>query len=150
MSSAMTHALPDPVTQAEFYADIPTKRFLAWIVDAAVILVICLVALPFTAFLGLFFFPVLWVVLGFLYRWTTISGRSATWGMRLVAIEFRDLHGARLDSTTAFAHTLVYTAAVSTFFLQVLSVVLILMTPRRQSLSDHLLGTVAINRAAAA
>jgi uncharacterized RDD family membrane protein YckC len=147
--TTMTHALPDPFSQSEFYADIPVKRFFAWLVDATLIFLICLIALPFTAFLGLFFFPLMWLFLGFLYRWTTIANGSATWGMRLVAIELRGPTGARLDAGTAFAHTLIYTVAMGTFVLQLLSVALILVSARRQSLADHLLGTVAINRAAA-
>lgn len=145
----MSYALPDPYAQAEFYDDIPAKRFLAWVVDAVLILALCLLVLPFTFFLGLFFFPLLWLVLGFLYRWGTLSAGSATWGMRLVAIEVRRADGARLDPATAFAHTLIYTVAMGTLVLQALSVVLILLSPRRQSLADHLLGTAALNRAAA-
>lgn len=145
----MTHALPDPYAQAEFYDDIPVKRFLAWVVDAVLILGLCLLALPFTFFLGLLFFPLLWLVLGFLYRWATLSAGSATWGMRLMAIEVRRADGARLDAATAFAHTLIYTVAMGTLVLQALSVALILLSPRRQSLADHLLGTAALNRAAA-
>ena len=142
-------ALPDPVTQSEFYADLPLKRFLAWVVDALLIFLLCLLALPFTAFLGLFFFPLLWLALGFLYRWTTIASGSATWGMRLVAIEFRDRFGHRFDAGTALLHTLIYSVAMGTFLLQALSVALILLSERHQSLADHLLGSVAINRAAA-
>jgi uncharacterized RDD family membrane protein YckC len=145
----MTYALPDPHAQAEFYGDLPMKRFVAWLVDGVMILGLCLLALPFTFFLGLFFFPLLWLVLGFLYRWVTLSGRSATWGMRLVAIEFRRSDGARFDTGTAFAHTLIYTVAMATLLLQALSVALILISARRQSLADHLLGSAAINRAAA-
>ncbi len=145
----MSYALPDPYAQADFYADIPLKRLLAWVIDAGLILLLCLVAVPLTAFVGLFFFPVLWIALSFLYRWATIAGGSATWGMRVMAIEFRDTRGARLDAATAFAHTLIYTVAMGTFLLQLLSIGLILASARRQSLGDHLLGTVAINRAAA-
>ncbi len=143
----MTYALPDPVTQADFYADVPIKRLLAWCVDAGLILLLCLVALPFTAFLGLFFFPFLWLMISFLYRWTTLTARSATWGMRLTAIEFRDIQGERFNAVTAFLHTLIYSVSMGTFVLQALSIALILGTPRRQSLGDHMLGTVAINRA---
>lgn len=142
-------SLPDPHYQAEFYADIPTKRFVAWLFDAVIVLLLCLLVLPFTAFVGLFFFPLLWLTVSFLYRWVTLSGRSATLGMRLVAIEFRDAHGARFDAGTAFLHTLIYTIAMGTFVLQALSVALILMSVRRQSLADHLIGSVALNRAAA-
>lgn len=142
-------APPDPITQAEFYADIPLKRFLAWTVDAALIFVLVLLALPLTAFLGLLFFPLLWLATGFLYRWITLAGGSATWGMRLMAIEFRDASGRRFDSGTALLHTAIYSVAMGTFVLQLLSAVLILVSERHQSLSDHLLGSVAINRAAA-
>jgi uncharacterized RDD family membrane protein YckC len=142
-------ALPDPVSQAEFYADVPLKRFFAWLVDALLIFLLCLLVLPFTAFVGLFFFPILWLTLSFLYRWVTISSGSATWGMRLAAIEFRDRFGRRFDSGTALIHTLIYSVAMGTFVLQALSVALILVSERHQSLADHLLGSVAINRAAA-
>ena len=145
----MTYALPDPAYQAEFYEDLALKRFLAWLVDAVLIFLLCLLVLPFTAFLGLFFFPLLWLVLGFFYRWATLSGRSSTWGMRLMAIEFRTSHGHRFDGTTAFFHTLIYTVAMGTFVLQAVSVAMILLSPRRQSLADLLLGSAAINRAAA-
>jgi uncharacterized RDD family membrane protein YckC len=145
----MSYALPDPYAQAEFYDDIPAKRFLAWVVDAVLILALCLLVLPFTFFLGLLFFPLLWLVLGFLYRWGTLAAGSATWGMRLVAIEVRRADGARLDPGTALAHTLIYTVAMGTLVLQALSVALILLSPRRQSLADHLLGTAALNREAA-
>ena len=144
----MTYAQPDPVSQSDFYADVPLKRFLAWMVDGVMILIISLIALPFTAFLGLLFFPILWLVMGFFYRWVTISNRSATLGMRLMAIEFRDVRGQRFDGGLAFLHTAIYSFAMGTFFLQVLSVALILITPRRQSLADMLLGSVVINRAA--
>jgi uncharacterized RDD family membrane protein YckC len=144
----MADALPDPVTQAEFYADLPLKRFAAWVVDAALVAVLVLLALPLTAFLALFFLPVLWLVLSFLYRWLTLSRASATWGMRLVAIELRDRAGRRLDPGTALLHTLIYSVAMGTVFLQALSILLVLVSPRRQNLPDHILGTAAINRPA--
>lgn len=145
----MTYALPDPHMQAEFYDDIPVKRFFAWLVDAALIFVLVLIPVVLTFGLGLFVLPLLWLVLGFLYRWATLSGGSATWGMRLVAIEVRRADGARLDAGTALLHTLIYTVSMGTLVLQALSVALILISPRRQSLADHLLGTAAINRVAA-
>ena len=138
-------ALPDPVHDRAFYADVPAKRLFAWVVDAVMILGLCLLALPLTLFTGLFFFPLLWLAVSFLYRWATLAGGSATWGMRLAAIEFRDSAGGRLDAGTAFLHTLIYSVAMGTLLLQALSVGLILLTERRQSLGDHLLGTVAVN-----
>ena len=139
---------PDPRTQHEFYADVPTKRLVAWVVDTILVIVICLLILPFTAFTGLLFFPVLVLLVGFAYRVVTIANGSATWGMRLMAIEFRRLDGARFDLPLAFLHTLGFTISVALPLLQLISVVLMLTTERCQGLSDHVLGTVALNRRA--
>lgn len=148
--NTITWHIPDPDRQPEFFADVPTKRLLAWVVDTVLITVLCLLVLPFTAFTGLLFFPALLLVVGFAYRVVTIANNSATWGMRLMAIEFRGREGARFDLSMAFVHTLGLTVSFMLPLLQVLSIVLMLTTARRQGLSDHLLGTVAINRRAAA
>ena len=141
-------ALPDPDRHPEFYADIPLKRLIAWLVDVTLVAVLCLLALPFTAFTGIFFFPALMLVVGLIYRSLTIAGASATWGMRLMAIELRDRRGERLDGGQAVAHTLGYTVSIAMPLLQVISVVLMLTGARRQGLSDLVLGTVMLNRRA--
>ncbi len=140
--------LPDPDLSPEFYADVPLKRFVAWVVDCIVIALLTAVAVPFTAFTGLFYLPVLFLLIGFFYRWLTIAARSATPGMRLAAVEFRTAEGGRFESGAAFLHTLGYTVSVSIFPLQLVSIVLMLTSARRQGLTDHLLGTAALNRAA--
>jgi uncharacterized RDD family membrane protein YckC len=142
--------LPDPVIQPEFYADVPMKRLLAWLVDTILIALICLLILPFTAFTGLFFFPLLMLMVGFAYRVITIANRSATWGMRLMAIEFRTAQGERFGLGLATLHTLGTSFSFALPVLQVISVVLMMTTARGQGLTDHLLGSVALNRAAAA
>lgn len=143
-----TWGLPDPHTSPEFYADVPLKRFIAWVVDAILIGILTAIAVPFTLFSGLFFLPLLFLMIGFLYRWFTITSASATPGMRLAAIEFRTAQGERFDSGAAFLHTLGYTLSVSVFPLQLVSIVLMLISDRRQGLTDHVLGTAALNRAA--
>ncbi|MDW3116735.1 RDD family protein [Roseovarius pacificus] len=142
--------LPDPITQPEFYSDVPAKRLLAWVVDTVLIVLICLLIVPFTAFTGLFFFPFLLLVVGFAYRVVTIARGSATWGMRLVSLEFRKLDGQRFDLSMALLHTLGLTISFGFPILQVISIVLMLTTERGQGLSDHVLGTVALNRRATA
>jgi len=144
-----TWALPDPETQPEFYADVPTKRLVAFVADTVVIVLLSLLVVPFTAFSGLFFFPFLMVVIGFAYRVVTIARGSATWGMRLVAIELRAADGRRFDLGLAFAHTLGLTISFALPLLQVASIVLMLTRPRGEGLSDLVLGTVALNRRAA-
>ncbi|WP_299783478.1 RDD family protein [uncultured Roseobacter sp.] len=141
-------ATPDPQTQPDFYKDVPLKRFMAWGVDAVLTFLACLVILPFTAFTGLFFFPLLFLVVGFIYRMITIANGSATWGMRLFAIELRTSRGTQLDMGGAFAHTLGYTISWGLAPLQLISMVLMATTERGQGLSDHALGTVMINRRA--
>lgn len=141
-------ALPDPHIRPEFYQDVAFKRLLAWVVDAFVTLMACLVILPFTAFTGLFFFPFLFLVVGFMYRTVTIANGSATWGMRLFAIELRRADGSRFDLGAAFAHTLGYTISWAVPIIQLASVVLMATTEKGQGVSDHALGTVMINKKA--
>ena len=143
----MTH-LPDPDTQPQFYDGVAIKRLLAWVVDTVLIALVAVAILPFTAFTGLFFFPLLILAVGFVYRTLTLAGGSATWGMRLFAIEFRTMHGERFDLGTAFAHTLGYSISLTVFPAQAVSMILMLTTPRGQGLTDHVLGTVAMNRRA--
>lgn len=138
--------LPDPVQQPGFYANTPIKRGLAWAIDLVLILALSLLAVVFTAFIGLFFFFALMLVVGFVYRVATIAGGSATWGMRLMSIEFRDHRGEHLDFGQAFLHTLGYTLSMSIPLVQVVSIVLMFVTERRQGLTDLALGTVVLNR----
>jgi len=147
MTDSYTH-LPDPDTQAEFYADVPVKRLLAFIVDAAVIVLITILLIPFTAFTALFYLPFLGLMVSLAYRTLSIAAASATPGMRLMAIEFRNLRGERFDLTTAFIHTLLFTLSISFGLPQVISVILMLVTGRKQGLSDLFLGSVVINRTA--
>ncbi|MEM1073133.1 MAG: RDD family protein [Pseudomonadota bacterium] len=141
-------ATPDPYAQPEFYRDVPMKRLLAWGVDAAATLLGCIVILPFTAFTGLFFFPFLFLVVGFAYRVVSLANWSGTPGMILFAIELRQATGARMDAGSAFAHTLGYTLSWVVPVFQLISVVMMAATERGQGLSDHVLGTVMINRRA--
>lgn len=139
--------LPDPDTHSDFYANIATKRFLAWIVDTIVILLISVIAIPFTAFVGLFFFAGLFLLVGIIYRVVTIANWSATPGMKLMAIEFRNARGERFDLATSVAHTLLFLVMSSLFIVQIVSMVLMVVSPRGQGLHDLMLGTAAINRA---
>ena len=142
------YTLPDPETQPEFYSDVPAKRLVAFVIDTIISILIALLILPFTAFLGIFFFAFLVSSAGFAYRVVTLATGSATWGMRLVSLEMRDRAGQRFDLATAFLHTTGFYISCAVFPLQLISVVLMLTTARAQGLSDHLLGSVAINRSA--
>lgn len=144
--SSQMRDLPDPFQQPEFYTNVPTKRLIAFVIDSVIIFALTLLALPFTAFLGLFFFPVLFIVLGFAYRVITLANGSATLGMRFVAIEFRSADGHRFDLGLAFMHCLGLSISLSVPIIQVVSIVLMLTGARGQGLTDHALGTVALNK----
>lgn len=141
----MSH-LPDPDRQPEFYQTVAVKRFFAWLFDTIVILLLSLVIVLLTAFVGAFVWPILYLTVGFIYRVVTIANGSATWGMRFVGIELRDAYGARLDTGLALAHTTGYTVSMAIPVLQVISVIMMLTSARCQGLTDVLLGTAALNR----
>jgi len=147
MHAYVSH-LPDPAHQPEFYASVPTKRALAWVVDMLVTVVLLLPALVMTAFIGLFFLPFLYMTVGFLYRVVTIASGSATWGMRLMSIELRDAQGARFDFGQAFLHTAGYTFSLVMAPLQLVSALFMCATDRGQGLTDLVMGSVMINRRA--
>lgn len=142
--------IPDPLTQPEFYSDVAVKRLIAWVIDMVATVALCLVVIFFTAFMGAIFFPLLLVTVGFAYRAVTLSRRSATWGMRVMAIEFRTLSGEHFDRTLAVLHTLGLTVSFAFPVLQMFSIFMMLTSVRGQGLTDRVLGTVALNRAAAA
>lgn len=140
--------LPDPEYHAEFYTDVPAKRLIAWVVDVILIGLITAVLTMLGFLIPLLFLPFLFAAVSFLYRWSTLAGRSATPGMRFMAIELRDRDGQPFDGGTAFLHTAGYAISVMTFPLQLISIVMMLMTARRQGLTDSILGTAAVNRRA--
>ncbi|MDZ4094173.1 MAG: RDD family protein [Paracoccaceae bacterium] len=142
--------LPDPDRHAEFYANVPMKRALAWGVDTVLIMVITAIIVPLTAFTALFFLPLLFLCVSFAYRTVALARNSATPGMRLMAIEFLDHRGRAFDLSTAFWHTLGYSIAIAFVLPQIVSAVLMLTGARAQGLSDLALGTVAINSPARA
>ena len=139
--------LPDPVRHSEYYADIPAKRLVAWMIDTVLTAFLVAVIIPFTGFLALFFLGGLWMVVNFLYRWLTIAKLSATPGMVAMGVGLRDAKGRRFDAGMALLHTLGYTVSVAFVFPQLISIALMLLTPRKQGLSDVVLGSVAMNRA---
>lgn len=140
------HRLPDPERHAEFYEGVPMKRALAWVVDFILIALVTAVIVPFTAFTALFFLPVLYLFVSFIYRVLTLWGSSATPGMRLMNITFLTRNGEPFDLAHALLHTFGYTLSIGTLLVQVASVFLMMVSARGQGLTDHVLGTVAINR----
>ncbi|WP_179379655.1 RDD family protein [Jannaschia marina] len=139
-------ALPDPIAEPQFYDGVLPKRAFAWVVDVAIITFLTVLAGIATLTLGFFLWPLFFVAIGALYRISTLANRSATWGMRLVGIELRDHDGERFDTTRSALHVAGYYVSMMFVLPMLASIAAMLVTDRRQSLTDLVLGTAAINR----
>ena len=139
--------LPDPISQSEFYTDTPIKRLFAWVIDVVITFVLTLVLAILTGGLLFLLFFGIWAIVSVVYRTLTLAKKSATPGMSFVGIEFRDSHGAHFDFGTAALHTLGTLFSFATT-VQLISIILMLTTPRKQGLMDMLFGSVALNKMA--
>ncbi len=139
--------LPDPQFHPDFYRDVTSKRFFAWIIDVIIISILTIVISTVTI-VGLFIIPLVFLAVDFLYRAITIASGSATLGMRVMSVELRTYDGERLSSGMAAMHTLLYMVSFGIFLAQIATIFLMITSPRGQGLVDRLLGVVAINRAA--
>lgn len=146
--AALPSALPDPQIRPEFYEGVATKRFLAWLIDVLVVAVMTGLVVLMTLFLGLFILPVIWLVLDASYRTLTLSKHSATWGHRMMGLQYRDASGARLGFEQALMVTGGYLLSIAFILPQVLSVLAVLFSAKGQNLTDMVLGTAALNRPA--
>ena len=141
---AMT--IPHPETNPGLYEDVTTKRLLAWFVDVAIIFALSAILAVFTFFTAFLIFPFFYAVISFLYRWVGLSRHSATIGMRLFSVEMRRADGTKFDSGTAFMHTAGYFISVAVFPLQLVSIAMMLLSERKQGLTDMVLNTSLLNR----
>lgn len=140
--------LPDPVLDAQFYAGVPFKRLIAWIIDAVIVgaLWMALVIGTLGTFAFFMFFGLL--IVNFVYRAFMVDRYSATLGMMAVGIELRNSHGDRLDRTQAIWHVTLFLGLMVFFFINIISMIVMLVNERGQGLHDMVLGTTAINRPA--
>ena len=138
------HVIPHDL----LYADVAPRRAIAWMIDTVLIAAITAVLIPLTGFIALFFLGGLYLTISFLYRWSGLARNSGTIGMRLMGLTFRDKQGQPMDGITAFLHTLSYTLSVAFMFPQIISILLMAFTRAHQGVSDIVLGTALVNRAA--
>lgn len=146
--SGRSPGLPDPELRPEFYNGLAFKRFMAWLVDLVLVGLMVALAVLFTIGIGLFFLPVIWAIIDFCYRVISLSGKAATPGHRLMGIEFRDRLGQRPNFGASVLLTLGYLVSTAFIIPQLISAVMVMVSPRAQSLTDLVLGTAAINRPA--
>lgn len=139
-------SLPHPHDDPRLYLHVIEKRLLAWVIDLIITALLVTMALMATLGLTLLLFPVLWFAVSVTYRTWMLRRYGATLGMMVAALQLRRLDGQRADETLCLWHALIYAGSMVFVMPQVVSVVLMLLTPHRQGLPDWLLGTVIINR----
>ena len=151
-NSNLQGGLPHPVGDARFYAGVPLRRLIAFVIDTVAIVLLGVVAtLVFGVLtLGAGFFlslPVM-AVTAFVYRAGTLARLSATPGMWLTGIELRRRDGTSFALVEALIHTAVFTACLVTGILQLISVAMMVLGPMGRGLPDLAIGAAAINRPA--
>lgn len=138
--------LPDPAIDPGYYRDLLPKRFLAWVVDLIVTLVLVLAVMVLTLFFAMLIFPLVWSAIAIAYRYVLLTRHGATWGMMLAALRLRQLDGTPPPPVLCFWHAAIYAASMTTVLGQIASVALMLTTPYRQGLNDLILGTTMVHR----
>ena len=141
----------DPDTQPDLFDGILSKRIVAFIIDAVLIVALMIPAgllvliLGFvTLGIGWLLFPPLFAVVALIYIGLTLGGRgSATPGMWLVGVEVRTWSGQKVFPLLAVMHALLFWFSIG--LLTPLVLLVGLFTRRRQLLHDLLLGVVALN-----
>ena len=141
----------NPDTQPDFFDGILSKRIVAFIVDAILIVALMIPAALLVLILGFvtlgigwLLFPVLFAVVALGYVALTMGGpASATIGMRFAGIEMRTWSGQKMFALLAVMHALIFWFSVG--LLTPLILLVGLFTARKQLLHDLLLGVVALN-----
>ena len=145
-------SLPDPATAPELFEGVLTRRVLAYLIDFALLIAICGAILLVGFIAGFFTFGVGWIglpiaipvaILGY-YVLTLGSRMRATVGMQLMDIVLTPTRGAPLDGWKILIHPLVFWITV--WVAWPISLVVALLTPRREMVQDLIAGTLMVRR----
>jgi uncharacterized RDD family membrane protein YckC len=141
----------DAETQPDLFEDILSKRIIAFVFDAILIVLLMVPAALLVLVLGVvtlgigwLLFPPLFALVALGYVALTLGGpASATLGMRLAGVQMRTWSGQKMFPLLAIMHALIFWFSVG--ILTPLILLVGLFTERRQLLHDLLLGVVALN-----
>jgi len=141
----------DPVKEPQLFQGVIRKRFVAFIVDAIIILALTVVAYVVVALLGIVTLGLAWLLFGLVfpavglgYNALTIGGpNSATIGQRMMGLEVRMWFGGKVTPLIAAFHALLFW-----FSLVVFCPILLwaFFDPLKRTLHDILAGVVVVNR----
>jgi uncharacterized RDD family membrane protein YckC len=144
--------LPDPATAPELFEGVLTRRAVAFIIDMAIIgLLATLIAIVglvlgfLTLGLGWLALPIVipLAILGY-YAATLGSPMRATVGMQLMDLVLTPTRGPPLDGWKILIHPLVFWITV--WIAWPISLLVALLTPRREMVQDLIAGTLMLRR----
>ncbi|MFK3778541.1 RDD family protein [Agrobacterium sp. NPDC089420] len=132
------------------YSGVLSRRVFAFLIDYAIVLLLCIPAAVIVFFLGVitlglgfFLYPALFVIVAVLYFGVTLGGASqATPGMRAMGIAMARMDGRRIDFLLATVHIVLFWVINSV--LTPLILLAGLFTERSRLVHDFLLGTVIV------
>ena len=144
----------DPDVHPDLFDGVLSKRVVAFVADAIIIVLLMIPAALVVFVLGIVTLGIGWFLYGALfaivalgYIALTLGGiNSATVGMRWAGIEMRTWNGGPCFPLLAVMHALIFWFSVG--LLTPLVLLVGLFTSRWQLLHDLLLGTVVVNSAA--
>jgi uncharacterized RDD family membrane protein YckC len=152
-TSPMTRIdLPDPATAPQLFEGVLTRRVLAFLIDLIVlgaistaILIVGVIAGFLTLGLGWLALPIVvpLAILGY-YVLTLGSPMRATVGMQLMDIVLTPTRGQPLDGWKILIHPIVFWITV--WVAWPISLVVALLTPRRETVQDLIAGTLMVRR----
>jgi len=142
-----TYAAPD---DWRAYSGVLSRRIFAFLIDYAIVLLLCIPAAVIVFFLGVitlglgfFLYPALFVIVAVLYFGMTLGGPSqATPGMRAMGIAMARMDGRRIDFLLSTVHIVLFWVINSV--LTPLILLAGLFTERSRLVHDFLLGTVIV------
>lgn len=151
--STLDHAF-DPVRNPELFEGVLSRRILAFLIDAIIVVGPIILLAMFIAVFGLITFGIGWFLFGLLapifviwaivYVGTTLgSPASATIGMRAMDLEMRLWNGGRMYFLLGAVHAIFFWVLTGAFTPLVLLIGL--FNRRRRLLHDFLTGTLLIN-----
>ncbi|UXT21954.1 RDD family protein [Agrobacterium tumefaciens] len=142
-----TYAAPD---DWRAYSGVLSRRIFAFLIDYAIVLLLCIPAAVIVFFLGVitlglgfFLYPALFVIVAVLYFGMTLGGPSqATPGMRAMGIAMARMDGRRIDFLLSTVHIVLFWVINSV--LTPLILLAGLFTERSRLVHDFLLGTAIV------
>lgn len=140
----------DPERHPALFDGVLSRRLLAFLFDAVMILAIMAAMSVVIFILGILTLSLGWALYGILFPAVALlyvmmslgSYRAATPGMRIMGLEMRLWYGARPYSLLAMMHALIFWFSLAIPFVFLVG----LFTKRGQMLHDLVLGTVFLDR----